>query len=58
MGREFESIAGSKVNALYWIRRLAGEPLDVKERAGGIAGNDELAADQEPNTVDPFVDGE
>lgn len=58
MGSEFKSIVGSNVNTLYWIRRLAGEPLDDKERAGGDAGNDELVADQEPNAADPFADGE
>lgn len=47
MGSEFKSITGSDIAALWWMRRLAGEPLDAKERAARVAGDEEDAVDEE-----------
>lgn len=52
MGSDFKSIAGSDVAALYWLRRLAGEPLDAKDAAARVARDEKLAVDEEPDLED------
>jgi hypothetical protein len=55
MGPEFKSIAGSDVAALWWLRRLAGEPLDLNERAARAARHGQFAVDAEPDAQEPFA---
>ena len=55
MGPDFPSIGGSDVASLYWLRRLAGEPLDSKDAAARVARQVEHTVDEEADLEEPLA---